>query len=311
MKTPLSGAFPVLPTPFRSDGGHRRDRLHRLVRLRSRSGVDGVVYPGMASEVETLTRGGAAEPWSQLLGQGDRRAGSRSSSARAMPIPSVAARHAPRRREHRRRRGDGDGARRVSATDRQPQIAYFQRWPRMPACRSCCRTSPRRSAPGLTPEEVAAIAARRAGDPLRQGGDAALRPEPHRASWTRRGELPSTASSAAPAGATSWTSWRAARPAPCRRCELADMHVRMMRSLAGRATSRGAPALFRLAAAAELPDGLPHAHDQGGAAPRAGVIRNDHVARGKGPSSTTAIAPSSTRLLDEAALSLARIHRPV
>lgn len=51
----LSGVFPVLPTPF--DAGNRVDpaALARLVDFALEAGVDGVVYPGMASEVETLS----------------------------------------------------------------------------------------------------------------------------------------------------------------------------------------------------------------------------------------------------------------
>ncbi|MFV0490320.1 MAG: dihydrodipicolinate synthase family protein [Pseudorhodobacter sp.] len=52
----LTGIFPVLPTPFRPDGTADMDALVRLVVFAEKAGVAGVVYPGFASEVETLAR---------------------------------------------------------------------------------------------------------------------------------------------------------------------------------------------------------------------------------------------------------------
>jgi 4-hydroxy-tetrahydrodipicolinate synthase len=51
----LAGVFPVLPTPFGSDRRPDEDALHRFADFALESGADGIVYPGMASEVETLT----------------------------------------------------------------------------------------------------------------------------------------------------------------------------------------------------------------------------------------------------------------
>ena len=51
----LSGVFPVLPTPFADDGAIDPAGLVPLVEFIVSAGADGVVYPGMASEVETLT----------------------------------------------------------------------------------------------------------------------------------------------------------------------------------------------------------------------------------------------------------------
>jgi 4-hydroxy-tetrahydrodipicolinate synthase len=51
----LAGVFPVLPTPFGPDGRPDEEALHRLADFALESGADGIVYPGMASEVETLT----------------------------------------------------------------------------------------------------------------------------------------------------------------------------------------------------------------------------------------------------------------
>jgi 4-hydroxy-tetrahydrodipicolinate synthase len=51
----LHGVFPVLPTPFDDFGQPDADALGRLVDFAIEAGVHGVVYPGLASEVETLS----------------------------------------------------------------------------------------------------------------------------------------------------------------------------------------------------------------------------------------------------------------
>jgi len=51
----LSGVFPVVPTPFGEGGAPDVAALLRLVDYAIDSGADGVVFPGMASEVETLS----------------------------------------------------------------------------------------------------------------------------------------------------------------------------------------------------------------------------------------------------------------
>jgi 4-hydroxy-tetrahydrodipicolinate synthase len=53
--TRLSGVFPVLPTPFDAGGAVDEAALVRLLDFVIEAGADGVVYPGMASEVETLS----------------------------------------------------------------------------------------------------------------------------------------------------------------------------------------------------------------------------------------------------------------
>ncbi|XOK15309.1 dihydrodipicolinate synthase family protein (plasmid) [Agrobacterium tumefaciens] len=50
----LKGILPVLPTPFLADGGIDEAGMRRLVVFALDRGVDGVVFPGFASEVETL-----------------------------------------------------------------------------------------------------------------------------------------------------------------------------------------------------------------------------------------------------------------
>jgi 4-hydroxy-tetrahydrodipicolinate synthase len=53
--TALTGVFPVLPTPFDSEGQVDEPGLRRLVRYLLHCGVDGMTYPGVASEVGQLT----------------------------------------------------------------------------------------------------------------------------------------------------------------------------------------------------------------------------------------------------------------
>ncbi len=50
----LKGILPVLPTPFLADGGIDEAGMKRLVVFALDKGVDGVVFPGFASEVEAL-----------------------------------------------------------------------------------------------------------------------------------------------------------------------------------------------------------------------------------------------------------------
>ena len=51
---PLAGVFPVLPTPFLADGSADVDSLRRLVEYLIACGVDGITYPGVASEFDML-----------------------------------------------------------------------------------------------------------------------------------------------------------------------------------------------------------------------------------------------------------------
>jgi 4-hydroxy-tetrahydrodipicolinate synthase len=53
MKT-LSGVFPIVPTPCESDGAPSERDLARVVDYIVRSGADGIVFPGVASEFDTL-----------------------------------------------------------------------------------------------------------------------------------------------------------------------------------------------------------------------------------------------------------------
>lgn len=51
----LSGVFPVLCTPFREDGQIDTDEFRAIIRFVLECGADGCVFPGVASEVETLS----------------------------------------------------------------------------------------------------------------------------------------------------------------------------------------------------------------------------------------------------------------
>ncbi len=69
MKSGLAGVFPVLPTPFAPDGAPDTQALLRLVDFAIESGADGVVFPGMASEVETLSPAERASLVAQVGGR--------------------------------------------------------------------------------------------------------------------------------------------------------------------------------------------------------------------------------------------------
>nr|WP_306263922.1 dihydrodipicolinate synthase family protein [Pararhizobium sp. IMCC3301] len=55
MSAALTGILPVLPTPFAADGTVDTAATKALVQFAVEAGVSGVVFPGFASEVETLT----------------------------------------------------------------------------------------------------------------------------------------------------------------------------------------------------------------------------------------------------------------
>ena len=57
----ITGVFPVLPTPFDAAGTPDATGLATLVRYLLRSGVDGMTFPGVASEVATLSESERAE----------------------------------------------------------------------------------------------------------------------------------------------------------------------------------------------------------------------------------------------------------
>ena len=54
MVAALSGVYPILATPFRADGSVDERDLARLIEFIVAAGADGLVFPGVASEFETL-----------------------------------------------------------------------------------------------------------------------------------------------------------------------------------------------------------------------------------------------------------------
>ena len=155
MKTSLSGAFPVLPTPFRSNGAIDETDFIAIVRFALESNVDGVVYPGVASEVDTLTEEErrrqvdllAAEIGGRIpiiIGASD-------------PDPDVAARHVA----HAAR--IGAAAAMVMApvhlgNSIEAQTEYFQHVAADAGVPIMLQNQPKPIGAGLTPEEVAAVA---------------------------------------------------------------------------------------------------------------------------------------------------------
>lgn len=55
MPTALRGVFPVLATPFNADLSPDERGLRAIARYAIEAGADGIVYPGVASEYDTLT----------------------------------------------------------------------------------------------------------------------------------------------------------------------------------------------------------------------------------------------------------------
>jgi 4-hydroxy-tetrahydrodipicolinate synthase len=58
---PATGVYPVLPTPFKADKAPDIAGLRALVRYLVKSGVDGMTYPGVASEFSQLSEQERAE----------------------------------------------------------------------------------------------------------------------------------------------------------------------------------------------------------------------------------------------------------
>jgi len=65
----ITGVFPVLPTPFDAAGAPDAAGLATLVRYLLRSGVDGMTFPGVASEVATLSEAERAELTGRVIAE--------------------------------------------------------------------------------------------------------------------------------------------------------------------------------------------------------------------------------------------------
>lgn len=155
MTKTLAGAFPVLPTLFRDDGAVDEADFLSVIDFAIESGVDGVVYPGVASEVDTLT---PEERRSQvallakhiggripiIIGASD-------------PDPAASARHIAQAAEI------GAAAAMVMAplhlgNDIAAQTAYFKAVSAGAGVPIMLQNQPKPIGAGLTPEEVAAVA---------------------------------------------------------------------------------------------------------------------------------------------------------
>lgn len=153
----IEGVFPVLPTPFAPDGTPDVAAFLRLADFALEAGADGVVFPGMASEVETLS---AAERGALVAALGAHLGGRRRfvvGASHADPAEAAA-----RAREGR---AAGAAAAMVMAPPGNGQeaakhIAWFAAFaaaaPGMPVM---LQNAPAPNGAGLAPETVAAIAA--------------------------------------------------------------------------------------------------------------------------------------------------------
>lgn len=155
MTTKLAGAFPVLPTPFRDDGTIDEQDFLAVIDFALASDVDGVVYPGVASEVDTLTLDERRRQV-ELLAE---RIGGRIPIVigASDPDPEVAARHVAQAAEI------GAGAAMVMAplalgNDVAAHTAYFREVASGAGVPIMLQNQPKPIGAGLTPEEVAAVA---------------------------------------------------------------------------------------------------------------------------------------------------------
>lgn len=150
----MSGVFPVLPTPFTSDNRIDPQALDALVAFVVGAGVDGVVYPGMASEVETLApdeRAVMVQKVGQLL---DGR----------LPLIVGASDADPHRAAAHAEEGRRAGARAAMImapallkNDIDAHCSYYQTIADKTALPIMLQNAPQPMGAGLSPEQVAAI----------------------------------------------------------------------------------------------------------------------------------------------------------
>jgi 4-hydroxy-tetrahydrodipicolinate synthase len=302
MTTPLAGAFPVLPTPFRPDGSIDERDFKAIVKFALDSGVDGVVYPGVASEVDTLSEEErhrqvdllAVEIGGNIpiiIGASD-------------PDPALAARHIAQASRI------GAAAAMVMAPGHlgnsiEAQIDYFKQVAAGASLPIMLQNQPKPIGAGLTPEEVAAIA--KAVDGIRY-----IKEEtpPCGQNLTRiknaaDGSVDAIFGGAGGRYVMDEMARGAAGTMPA--CELADIHVLMMRSW-----RNGDVATARKLYAASLPllnfQAIFRMHMTKEVLRRRGVIQNTFV-RGKGPRFDDGDRAELALLLEEADLPYQH-HRP-
>lgn len=150
----LSGVFPVLPTPFTKQGAIDPEALPRLVDFVVEAGADGLVYPGMASEVETLM---PAERLTMVEALGRALAG-------RLPFIVGASAADPAEAAARAEEGRTQGAKAAmimapsaAGADAARQIAFFAAVSRATSLPIMLQNAPPPNGAGLTPALVAEI----------------------------------------------------------------------------------------------------------------------------------------------------------
>lgn len=153
----LSGVFPVLPTPFSPDGAIDPPALLPIIAFALEAGADGVVYPGMASEVETLT---PEERAVLVRSVGDALAG-------RVPFIVGASDADPTRAAARAEEGRVVGAKAAMVmapaklgADIDAQVAFYVAIASATSLPIMLQNAPQPMGAGLSPQAVAAIVAR-------------------------------------------------------------------------------------------------------------------------------------------------------
>jgi 4-hydroxy-tetrahydrodipicolinate synthase len=303
MTTPLSGAFPVLPTPVRSNGAIDETDFRAIIRFALESAVDGVVYPGVASEVDTLSEEERRRQVDLLAREIDNRIPIIIGASD--PDPAVAARHLAHGAEI------GAAAAMVMAPGHlgnsiEAQIEYFQQVAADAGVPIMLQNQPKPIGAGLTPEEVAAVAS--AVDMIRYVKEETPPCGQHltRIRNAANGSVDAIFGGAGGRYVMDEMARGAAGTMPA--CELADIHAMMMKSW-----REGDIATARKLYSASLPllnfQAIFRMHMTKEVLRRRGVIRNTFV-RGKGPKFDEGDRAELTLLLQEAALPY-KHHRPV
>lgn len=151
----LRGVFPVLCTPFRPDGAVDGEAFDRVVEFVLACGAKGCVFPGMASEVETLT----PEERAALVARLGARLGGR--------VPFIVGASAASAGDSCARIAEGAAAGAVCAMVMAPpqagrdvaaQVAHFTAIGAASALPLMLQNAPPPNGAGLAPEAVAEIA---------------------------------------------------------------------------------------------------------------------------------------------------------
>jgi 4-hydroxy-tetrahydrodipicolinate synthase len=303
MKTPLFGAFPVLPTPFRSNGMIDETDFMSIIGFALECEVDGVVYPGVASEVDTLSEDERRRQVDLLA----REIGNRVPIiiGASAPDPAVAARHVAHAAEI------GAAAAMVMAPGHlgnsvEAQIEYFQQVAAKAGVPIMLQNQPKPIGAGLTPEEVAAIAS--AVDMIRYIKEESPPCGQHltRIKNAAKDSVDAIFGGAGGRYVMDEMARGAAGTMPA--CELADIHAMMMKSW-----REGDIATARKLYSASLPllnfQAIFRMHMTKEVLRRRGVIRNT-VVRAKGPKFDDGDRVELSILLQEAVLPY-KHHRPV